>query len=205
MATGLLLFVCLFSISHVFVGVTGTDDECLPDMFRCAGSGRCLTRFRQCDGNVDCPDGSDEGCRECPYHDDFKRLLEPRGRLPDYIKCDGIEICVPPPYQCDGYNFCPDGKDETDCWSKECFNSTFLRCDSGSCYPSEKHCDGIVDCPVDDLDERFCTQDDCPLPNLFEFCGPGSCINEKQRCDGVADCHDQSDESGCGKITFCLF
>ncbi|CAH1264626.1 LRP1B [Branchiostoma lanceolatum] len=203
MATGLLVFACLFSIglaqcltdpAAVCDGyvdcLSGSDEEdckskeCFySDDIKCESNGACVRPGWQCDGGYDCDDGSDEeNCtsKECYDPDDFK--------------CESSHVCIHPGRQCDGWNHCEDGSDEEDCTSKECFHPDDFKCVSnGVCVPPWFSCDGVDDCP--DGSDEICTADDCPPSH--HFCGPGSCIPETKLCDGVRDCYDGSDEIGC--------
>ncbi|XP_075924095.1 uncharacterized protein LOC142925112 [Petromyzon marinus] len=175
---------------------------CAIGEFSCGG-GQCIPSLYRCDGDADCPDGSDEGrCTDCP---------------PDSFQC-GNGACTSPSFVCDGADDCGDYSDEQNC---SCAIGEFS-CGGGQCIPSLYRCDGDADCP-DGSDEGPCT--DCPpdsfqcgngtctspsfvlklTPFFFrtgcaigEFsCGGGQCIPSLYRCDGDADCPDGSDEARC--------
>lgn len=63
-------------------------------------------------------------------------------------------MCVREGERCDGVPQCPDGSDETGCWTptQECA----LRCDTATrCIPRSWLCDGHADC-LDHTDEQGC-------------------------------------------------
>lgn len=63
-------------------------------------------------------------------------------------------MCVGAGERCDGVPQCPDGSDETGCWTptQECA----LRCDTATrCIPRSWLCDGHADC-LDHTDEQGC-------------------------------------------------
>lgn len=63
-------------------------------------------------------------------------------------------MCVGAGERCDGVPQCPDGSDETGCWTptQECA----LRCDAATrCIPKSWVCDGHADC-LDHTDEQGC-------------------------------------------------
>lgn len=52
----------------ICVHLTGPSaGSCLPTSFQCRTSGFCVPLIWRCDGDQDCPDGSDEECSEWLY------------------------------------------------------------------------------------------------------------------------------------------
>ncbi|CAH1264796.1 LRP1B [Branchiostoma lanceolatum] len=110
--------------------------------------------------------------------------------------CERGGSCLPPGWQCDGYDNCLDGSDEKNCEIEECFDPDYFKCEShGVCVPPNKVCEGDDDCP-DGSDEKNCTV--CPLPNYFKCKSGGSlCMPPDWECDGSVICEDGSDEENC--------
>ncbi|GAV08950.1 hypothetical protein RvY_18566 [Ramazzottius varieornatus] len=172
-----------------------------------------------CNGQKECPDGSDEF--DCPCTEqqtmctsglcmDINALcypLSPGGAVCDvpYLDCAslpcsndtsfrcGSSQCIPKTNRCDGVFNCNDGSDEANC---VCPAGSFV-CDGGLCKSVlNTWCNGIVDC-LDGQDEAFnCT---CK-PGQFH-CGNGRCIPEYLQCDSKDDCLDGSDEINCSLLS----
>ncbi|KAF6092825.1 CD320 molecule [Phyllostomus discolor] len=110
--------------------------SCLPTHFQCRITGYCMPLAWHCDGDWDCPDGSDEEeCNEKP--------------------CSQDKQCPPPmdsPCSCDSIDGC---KNLPNCSSQPC-QAGELRCPlDGTCIPPTWLCDGHPDC-VDSSDELGC-------------------------------------------------
>ena len=142
--------------------------------FECESSPIVIDSRLICDGNIDCPDQSDED-----------QLLCRPGNI--FVCMDGSKVSTFD--LCDAYLDCPDGSDEMDisiCPEGieyfQCINTTGL-------LPQDEVCDGFPDCE-DDSDESV------------DLCGSWECDNGEQIppyfvCDDFEDCEDGSDEQNC--------
>lgn len=131
-----------------------------------------------CDGERQCPDGTDEICDA------------PCGGDPHAWQCDDGR-CVSSSWRCDGAADCPDGSDEQDCVC----GAKKLQCPgTHHCIPHWELCDRHQDCE-DGWDEEGCPQQPC-LPGQWQ-CRNRVCIMAKWKCNGVDDCGDSSDEDVC--------
>lgn len=90
---------------NVFVffpsGLRGSD--CPPGQFPCVDSVGCVKASARCDGQKQCPTGSDE--ENCPVTE---------GCLDSDWACQN-HICIPKELRCNGIDDCMDNSDEKDC------------------------------------------------------------------------------------------
>lgn len=90
--------LCFFSLPG--------SSECPPGQLSCVDSVGCVNSSARCDGQIQCPTGSDE--EYCPA---TKSCLES-----DWT-CRN-NICIPTELRCNGLNDCLDNSDEDNCGEK---------------------------------------------------------------------------------------
>uniref|UniRef100_A0A671PIH0 Low-density lipoprotein receptor-related protein 8-like n=1 Tax=Sinocyclocheilus anshuiensis TaxID=1608454 RepID=A0A671PIH0_9TELE len=206
------------------------SNTCAPSEFACA-NGQCVPGRWWCDGEPECPDGSDEAdatCRNivdgCTWHSDSLFICnwaflnqvfvfsspDARSCSVGAFQCRNRK-CLAPVYVCDGDDDCGDGSDEEKCSPPTCGPHEF-RCNSSECVPQPWICDGDPDCAdgSDEWDGRCGGGSGRPAPpptrrlqcGAGEFrCGSGECVKLAWRCDRDPDCKDKSDEADCPLLT----
>uniref|UniRef100_A0A3P8QUC0 Heparan sulfate proteoglycan 2 n=1 Tax=Astatotilapia calliptera TaxID=8154 RepID=A0A3P8QUC0_ASTCA len=136
-----------FDTTQKVVRPPGQPGPCRVDQATCQ-TGECIPRDYICDGQRDCPDGSDEF-----------RCGTPSPCEPNEFKCKNGR-CALKLWRCDGDNDCEDNSDETDCPSKgpddRCAPEQFECLSDNKCIPASYQCDEEPDCE-DRSDEYGCT------------------------------------------------
>ncbi|CAO2588392.1 Low-density lipoprotein receptor-related protein 8, partial [Lemmus lemmus] len=167
---------------------------CADSDFTC-DNGHCIPERWKCDGEEECPDGSDESKATC-----CDAVCAPHE-----FQCSN-RSCLASVFVCDGDDDCGDGSDERGCSDPACPPREFRCGGGGTCIPERWVCDGQFDCE-DRSDEaaELCgragqettaTPAAC-APTAQFTCRSGECIHLGWRCDGDRDCKDKSDEADC--------
>ncbi|NWI85842.1 LRP2 protein, partial [Pitta sordida] len=144
-----------------------------------------------CDGEQQCPDGTDE---QCGQEGEFCAVSSVCGTKK--LQCPGTHHCIPHWELCDRHQDCEDGWDEEGCPQHPCLTGQW-QCRNRVCIMAEWKCNGIDDCG-DSSDEDVCA----PCPPGMVRCDEGKCILESLMCNDEDDCLDGTDEpSTCEQLT----
>uniref|UniRef100_A0A8C2UPT3 Low-density lipoprotein receptor-related protein 1-like n=1 Tax=Chinchilla lanigera TaxID=34839 RepID=A0A8C2UPT3_CHILA len=143
---------------------------------------RCIPVAWLCDGEQECPDGTDEQCEE------------PCGGHLQAWQCDD-GTCIAISWLCDGASDCLDGSDEVNCEGMTACPDQKVQCPGTSrCLDAWELCDVYQDCE-DAFSNAHCPQSHC-LAGQWQ-CQNKLCVMDSWKCDGINHCGDSSDEEGC--------
>ena len=200
-------------VSQGCVGVK----KCSDWQFTC-NNGNCIYSTWKCDGDIDCPDQSDEvDCDNStqPLPPPRPQPEFPRGQCNEWMfKCES-EQCVPYWWKCDGVPDCDDSSDEFGCGNGTvgpatddpfaiidppvagCPENKF-QCHDGDCIWSNWVCDKAPDCAGGEDEDPVMCQDRLGCNSTQWSCQlTGDCIGLHQVCDNTSDCLDGTDELDC--------
>ncbi|XP_074653685.1 CD320 antigen-like [Tubulanus polymorphus] len=92
---------------------------CLPQQFRCT-SGQCVSKYKRCDGDTDCKDGSDE--MRCTSQLCQGFLCNSGDCISSQLYQDGAVDCSGnlEEDELDGRSDCPNSEDERNCKTLSC-------------------------------------------------------------------------------------
>ncbi len=189
--------------------------DCRSSEFACQ-DGTCILQHHHCDGERDCPDGSDEiGCSPACYHEDtsicFEGCFEPICVCTLlYFQCAGK--CIPFSKLCDGVSQCADHHDESNCPTASSLINTLynlmnelitndtvhelLATDMACSFNRHMHPEMSLLYNAPHL--MFCLYHECP--GMYK-CHRSYCIPYRYICDQTRDCPAGEDERGCTQLS----
>ncbi|XP_076067432.1 uncharacterized protein LOC143040349 isoform X1 [Oratosquilla oratoria] len=188
--------------------ISNNRTVCNSEEFQCKRDHLCIPASWECNGQTECPDGTDEtNCQAgCPGLKDHQHCngrwdclhgedeLGCFGCNADELWCGEGQACYKAYQRCDSTIDCPNGVDEKFCIAG--CNKNYTRCSSTSdvCYNYLiERCDNILQCPGGE-DEIGC---DSRCGHEIACSTGEMCYSAAERCDGVMQCSDASDEIGC--------
>uniref|UniRef100_A0A4W5QI25 LDL receptor related protein 1 n=1 Tax=Hucho hucho TaxID=62062 RepID=A0A4W5QI25_9TELE len=146
--SGLLLLV------NICVLCVSAPKTCSPKQFVCKDQVTCISKGWHCDGEKDCPDGSDEAPDVCPH----SRVSQ---CPPNEYQCGGTELCIHMSKLCNGVPDCTDGWDEgphcrefaTNCTLSGCQDNCSVTPLGTACYCKSGYEIGLDGKTCEDFDE----------------------------------------------------
>ncbi len=177
------------------------DSMCKEGYWKCIDGSKCIKESEIMNGNIDCPDSSDENRK---YHAE-------KNCSANQFKCNNGQ-CILTEFVCDRrydneLHGCIDNSDEgTHCLNWECHHD-FWKCTNNlQCIKAEFVCDGKS---IRDGKQYGCQDGSDEHNILCNYCkehewscySGDQCVSKSEVCNGQAQCIDESDESK----SVCLF
>ncbi|KAK7507346.1 hypothetical protein BaRGS_00001281, partial [Batillaria attramentaria] len=160
---------------------------CAHSQFACEDEEHtCIPLRFKCDGQANCPDGSDESDKTWLFMCDH-----------DMFDC-GNRRCIFAQFVCDGERDCLHGTDESEenCKNHSCPEEHSKCANFSQCIPDVWRCDGENDCPDGSDEGGDCVYNTTACLEFICATG-GRCIPNSYVCDQEKDCADGSDERNC--------
>ncbi len=204
-------YVCTLQSSDCFINCLQSHCACQEFYYQCMNGG-CIPFHKFCDDQINCKHGDDEyNCiEEIVKHstnDSTSLQYVNPGTVNtgycsggvEFIPCKSDGKCVHVRALChydslnDVLSYCTDGSHLHHYCADVVCNQGF-KCYQSYCIPTRKLCDGVMDCPSGD-DEDKCVNMTCP--GHLRCYNTSYCVPPWEICDGIEHCPGRDDEYFC--------